>query len=112
MKARMYSVILQQRGHILFTTQHMAYGVEYIQIPKAIPQIMDPFLLWYSLPSGKGVNSFTVKTNEMSFTMNRTNDLARLEPILRDSSEVAIEKIKNLRDEIILSLEGIRKELK
>jgi hypothetical protein len=112
MKARIYSVIRQQKGHLLFTTQHFAQGVDSIHIPKAIPQIMDPFLLWYSLPSGKGVNSFTVKTDVMTFTMMRTNNLVRLEPILRDSSEIAIEKIKKLRDDIELSLEITNNEMK
>jgi hypothetical protein len=112
MKARIYSVIRQQKGHILFTTQTLLQNAEHIPIPKVIPKIMDPFILWYCIPSGKGVNSFTVKTNHMTFTMNCTNELARLEPILRDPSEVAFKKIKKLCDDIEMSLAIAYKEMK
>jgi hypothetical protein len=110
MKARIYSVIRQAKGHILFTTQTVVQDADYIHIPRVIPKIMDPFILWYSLTSGKGVNSFTVKTENMSFTLNRTNDLQRLEPILRDDPKEQDNKIIGLAEQISFGLQYIDKE--
>lgn len=98
-------------SHLLFTTDLLREKSPeaLITIPQIIPNLIDPFLLWYSIRSRKDIHSFTIDSDWLYVHLHDTDTLKYVESLIHEpNEEIKKEKIDALAKDIAKGLEELK----
>jgi hypothetical protein len=108
---RMYGVFKNGK-HLLLSTNLCCEKTpdSVIGIPRIIPSLIDPFLLWYSIRSRNDISAFTIHNDWLYLHLHDTGCLSEVEDLLHEPNEtIKNEKIDALAKHIAMGLEEVQK---